>query len=381
MAVKLIHTADVHIGAKLTFLGDKAEEQRAQIRQTFTNLVAAAISEGADLFLIAGDLFDSPFPSAVNIGFVITEIGKLIQAGIWVGIIPGNHDRLEPGSVFTRSDFSQLNATRFKLFNKTGGEAWAIPELELVVYGVPTVHQKTKKSPLTGINLKLAQQGKKGPMDPKYKIGLVHGSLDINQDDTNAPISKSEISKLVLNYLAVGDWHGAMEITQSPHPAWYSGSPEVIHSDQHNSGHYLLVEITESDTKVTPKHIGHRKTKRLEVDLAKYKDINALIKELDSFADPNVILSVSLGGSKNVGMDINLNELTALLSPKFFSVRLTDKSELEITKQQLEQYPPELITGRYIRLLQSKKGKDPEKNRVIDKAIQLGVKLLSKSER
>ncbi len=57
--IRLLHTADVHLGAKFLSLGDKGAAQREQIRASFKKLISLAIAEDVDVVLIAGDLFDA----------------------------------------------------------------------------------------------------------------------------------------------------------------------------------------------------------------------------------------------------------------------------------------------------------------------------------
>jgi DNA repair exonuclease SbcCD nuclease subunit len=51
--LKVLHTADVHLGAKFSGLGHKGASQREQLLVTFRNVVDTAINEKADIVLIA----------------------------------------------------------------------------------------------------------------------------------------------------------------------------------------------------------------------------------------------------------------------------------------------------------------------------------------
>ena len=61
-AVKLIHTADVHLDAPNATLGERAAELRRTVRETFTRVVDMCLERDAQVFIIAGDLFDSRTP-------------------------------------------------------------------------------------------------------------------------------------------------------------------------------------------------------------------------------------------------------------------------------------------------------------------------------
>ena len=115
MTLKLAHVSDVHLGAKLVYLGSKAEDHRNNIKKSFQNAVALAIEKDADIFLIAGDLFDSSLPSKHIQIFALENIKKLIDKGIYVVLISGNHDRREKGSVYDSSIFTEFKSENWSL--------------------------------------------------------------------------------------------------------------------------------------------------------------------------------------------------------------------------------------------------------------------------
>jgi DNA repair exonuclease SbcCD nuclease subunit len=53
--IRLIHTADVHIGRPFRFLGEFGRTVRAQIRETFARVLTLARDRGANVVLISGD--------------------------------------------------------------------------------------------------------------------------------------------------------------------------------------------------------------------------------------------------------------------------------------------------------------------------------------
>ena len=57
-SVKILHCADIHIGAAESFLGARADSRRYETVLTFERIIDTAVSAGADVFAIAGDLID-----------------------------------------------------------------------------------------------------------------------------------------------------------------------------------------------------------------------------------------------------------------------------------------------------------------------------------
>ncbi|HEC65760.1 MAG TPA: DNA repair exonuclease [bacterium] len=388
MGIKILHTSDVHIGAKLSYLGTKSKEQRNQIRKTFENIIQTAIEQKVDLVAISGDLFDNPFPSKVNVNLVRTQFEKLSSANIKVAVIPGNHDYLAPGSVFV-SDQMKFDDSNIHIFNDEKKTEWNIEELGLTVFGVPTVLQKSKKSPLSrvkgsatqampgGSSTSKGDSGSSPELNRRLQVALIHGSVDImRKEEANYPISQEEIDASTFNYIALGDWHSKLEIGKGG-KAWYCGSPELIGSDQKGSGNVLIVEIGDSETKVTPIKVGQREVVQEEIDLGKFKDLAELQKALGQNAGANMVKLVTLTGKKSLSFQVDLEELGEALRQKFFYLKIKDKTALELTKEELEKYPEELLVGRYIKLLRENKELEAD---IVEEAMQLGVRLLSEGD-
>ena len=62
------------------------------------------------------------------------------------------------------------------------------------------------------------------------RVGLAHGSVAnrLPEGDAKNEIAEDRATTANLDYLALGDWHGTMEIAPK---TWYSGTPEPDPSD------------------------------------------------------------------------------------------------------------------------------------------------------
>ena len=87
--MKLFHLSDLHIGKQLHHYNLAAEQ-----RKTLAQIVAFAKSEHPDAILIAGDIYDTPVPSAEAVSVFDAFLSALceIEPQIAVMIIAGNHD-------------------------------------------------------------------------------------------------------------------------------------------------------------------------------------------------------------------------------------------------------------------------------------------------
>lgn len=91
--VTLVLTADNHLGS--TAFGQhprKREERQQRLRRAFQQATDFAIAQGVDLFVQAGDLFDSTTPDEIERSYVAERLAQLKQAGIQAVAIGGVHD-------------------------------------------------------------------------------------------------------------------------------------------------------------------------------------------------------------------------------------------------------------------------------------------------
>jgi exonuclease SbcD len=85
--VRILHTADWHAGRVL-----RGVDRTPEIAQALNEILEIAQSERVDLILVAGDLFDTPNPSADAERAVYEFFLRSGQLGIPSVVIAGNHD-------------------------------------------------------------------------------------------------------------------------------------------------------------------------------------------------------------------------------------------------------------------------------------------------
>ena len=86
--MKILHTADWHLGVKTNGI-DRLEEQKKVLEE----ILSIANFENIDCVLIAGDVFNSSTPSAEAEELFFDTIEKLSSSGDrFVFILAGNHD-------------------------------------------------------------------------------------------------------------------------------------------------------------------------------------------------------------------------------------------------------------------------------------------------
>ncbi|MBE0608005.1 MAG: metallophosphoesterase, partial [Dehalococcoidia bacterium] len=116
--LRIVHTSDVHLGA-YTGSGDgKWAERRTLMEDTFRRVIDLANDVGADALVIAGDFFDNDRVPEETVVFAATEIRRFEGQTF---LLPGNHDPMDPGSLYWRHDMEAI-AKRLTIVREHKGE-------------------------------------------------------------------------------------------------------------------------------------------------------------------------------------------------------------------------------------------------------------------
>ncbi|MCJ7792095.1 MAG: DNA repair exonuclease, partial [Dehalococcoidia bacterium] len=338
--LKILHTADIHLGAKFSGLGNKGASQREQLRTTFKNVIATAINERVNIVLIAGDLFDANQQPQRNIDLVIEQFNLLNQNNIPVCLIPGTHDSLDSSSIYRKVDF-EGKCSNLKFFADENISCKEYPGLDLTVYGKPNLSNRSYISPLKGL---------KPSTSSKFHIAMAHGSFyipeKIAEDDHVFRLEEVKVSGM--DYLALGHWHRIYSCSEKP-PAWYSGPPEWI-PDQTEKGGVLLISLSDSgEVKIEPKMLGLRDYDEVEIDMSEIQDLAKLKVRISEGANQNLVRKATLKGLRDAELIVNPEELETELGEKFFHLSVMDKSHPksgEVTEDE-----ERLIRNRFIKLM------------------------------
>jgi DNA repair exonuclease SbcCD nuclease subunit len=354
--LRLIHTADVHLGARHDDLGEQASAQRERQFAAFRAAVDLALAEKVDLFLVAGDLFDSNVQPRRSVERVGAELKRLVDAKVRTVIIPGTHDVYDRASVYRTYDLAALAGTGpdddFLTVLDPGRPSIHLPTCDVVVYGPVFATKRAPHSPLRDLDAATDQ------VAATWRIGMVHGAIAIpgKTDRDEVVVTTDEIAATHLDYLALGHWHSAQIGKAGAVTYAYSGAPEAVAIDQDRAGKVLLVELNERDgahqVAVEERQVGKTRFERREVDAASLASQPALVDSLRAQGDPDLVLDVRLVGVRPDELDLDTEEIEATLGPDFLKVRVRDGSMAALTEGTLPS--PDTIAGAFIRDLEAK---------------------------
>lgn len=348
--LRLLHTADVHLGARHADLGEQAAAQRERQFAAFKATIDLALAEKVDVVLIAGDLFDSNSQPKRSVERVAAELKRLVENKIRTVIIPGTHDVYDRSSVYRAHDVAGMASG-------VGGDDLVTvltperPEVHLtacdaVIYSHVFETKRAPQSPLADLHVGTDKRA-------TWKIGLLHAAVAIpgKTDRDEVAVTKEEIAASGLDYLALGHWHSTQRGTAGAVTYAYSGAPEPVAVDQDKAGKVLLVSLDnalgQKAVAIEERQVGKTRFEKVEVDAATVGSQPALVERLAAKADKDLVLDVRIVGVKADDLDIDVDEVEGQIKASFLKVRVRDLSLPAMTEGILP--PPDTIAGAFIR--------------------------------
>ncbi|WP_285275164.1 metallophosphoesterase family protein [Halopseudomonas bauzanensis] len=283
---RFLHTADWQIGRQYDRFGPEDGPALAQARLTTVERIAALATELAvDAVLVAGDVFDAQTISDRTVRRLFMALQGF--GGPWI-MLPGNHDAALAESIWSRA--RRLNAIPDNVHVLVSSEPLLLAEQGLAILPAPLTQRQTFND--------LTDWFDHAPTPPQLlRVGLAHGSVQgiLAEDiDSPNPIDPQRATRALLDYLALGDWHGCRQIDDR---TWYSGTPEQDRFKSNGAGQVLDVQINAPGAapQVTPIAIGEFTWLQWHRQLQVASDLDALIEELERVERSSVI-SLTLEG-------------------------------------------------------------------------------------
>lgn len=348
--LRLLHTADVHLGARHADLGEQAAAQRERQFAAFKAAVDLAIAERVDIVLIAGDLFDSNTQPRRSVERVAAELKRLVAARIRTVVIPGTHDVYDRASLYRVHDLATMAGSTVDDDLVTvltpDRPSVHLKACDVVVHGPVFATKRAPYSPLRDLKVTPGEVA-------TWNVGMVHGSLAIpdRTDRDEVVVTRAEIEATGLDYLALGHWHSAQQGKAGSTTYAYSGAPEPVAVTQDGAGKVLLIALDEvagvRSVTVEERTVGRTRFEKLDVDASTLADQPELVKLLAARADPDLVLDIRLTGVRPDELDVSTDEVEDQLKGSFLKVRVRDASVPALTKGNLPS--PDTIPGAFIR--------------------------------
>lgn len=349
--MKIIHTADIHLGSKFTSFPQEIRKQRqAELKATFANMVEYAKNNNVSIIMLCGDIFDSNTPSKKDKEFFYSIIKE--NKDIDFLYLKGNHDILAS----YEETYSNL-----KLFSNE----WESYTYGDVVISGLEIRPLNKTSYYSTLNL-----------DPtKKNIVMLHGQIG---DSLNSDINLKKLQNKNIDYLALGHIHKVSEGKLDNRGKYvYCGCLEGRGFDETKRHGFYLLDIDKYNLKYEFVDFASRTIHEVNVDISPCLNLNEIKNKINSdisFISKD-IYKINLVGELNFDVSFNTQDIKSLLEDKAFYLDVSDKTTRKID---VLKYKNDIsIRGEFVRLVMSKNDlTEVEKNKI----ISLGLKTLDREE-
>ncbi len=299
MSIRILHTADLHLGLRFTRAGYTKRDLRDRLvdqrMKTLGAMVDLANERDCALFVIAGDLFDNP---RVAKGLVRQTAETLARFEGVVAVLPGNHDFAQEDDPLWAPFVDALGEGHHVLRREEPCDltGQAIP---LVLFPGVCGSRHSAENAVGWIPAVLEELALE---DSVRRVGIAHGSLEGLSPDFGSeyfPMTRAELEAIGMDAWLLGHTH-------LRHPdrdrfegerILFPGTPEPDGFDCRHGGHAWIVEISETGA-VSGESVptGVLRFRTVERSVAGEADIAALKAEFASFDAERDLVKLRLTG-------------------------------------------------------------------------------------
>lgn len=277
MKVRILATADIHIGRRPSRLAGAETAARYSCAQMWLNIVDRAIELDVDLVALAGDVVDHENRFFEATGPLEDGLVRLAEAGIPTYAVGGNHDfDVLPKIVDTvGSEWLHLLGRNGR-WEETVVEQDGQPILRIHGWSFPTA--TVASSPLDDYRLKAN--------DSLPTLGLLHADLDARHSDY-APVLRDELLDTKVSAWVLGHVHRPRwEPPRTGPGLLYTGSPQAMDPGETGPHGPWLVELH------GPRRVGAR---QLPMSRVRYENVDVDLANLADRDEVESYLATSVG--------------------------------------------------------------------------------------
>ena len=369
--MRLMHIADLHLGAPMRYLGEAAATRRRERDAGFLKLIDIALKK-ADLLIISGDLFDMHDPDQALAGMVRSQLKRLRSGGVETVLVPGNHDEITYTASTYKDDEWDSCCTIVRCPRPEAVLEKEVAGERVFVCSCAYTGGMTTASDLREL-----------PRVPEGAFGIIalHATVDMDlpgsNEDRAMKASSKDMERAGYSYAALGHIHKGRVWAQGGLTLAYPGIIDPYEFGDGAKGEALLVEV--SDGKVS---IGS-----IPVDgLERYADLEFPVTDLSPEKAAEGILAKAAGAkylkarlTGSVPSAFSAGKVYEALAPHFGFLSIEDDA-LRLDPEELSNMAREnsargIFVARMLKLME--KAGDDEKG-VLDAALKKGLEALRK---
>jgi DNA repair exonuclease SbcCD nuclease subunit len=271
MSIKILATADLHLGRKSSAVPEDSEE--GSTKYTWKRIVDWSIQNNVNILVLSGDIIDQDNRYFEAIGPLQSGFDKLNKNGIAVYLVTGNHDFEVLAEIIQTDRYENVY-----LLGRGGNWEKKIYEgkdgtIQFVGWSFPKKH--FRENPLKGF--------KQLETDPsEVTIGLLHSEAD-TPDSKYGPVEINELKNTTLDAWILGHIHKPSKLNKEKPFIAYPGSPHALSSGEQGVHGPLLLEIEgKNNLRVSQIPLSPTRYENLPVEINPTDDETTLRETLTS---------------------------------------------------------------------------------------------------
>lgn len=274
--MKILCTADVHIGRRPSRLPERIDTAPLSCARSWDAIVDRAISERVDLLLVAGDLVDEKNRYYEAAGPVEAGVRALVEAGIELIAVAGNHDHETLPWLAGR-----FPAEQFRVLG--AGGRWE--RHTVVKNGRAVLHIDGWSFPASVVQTDPLEGHPAHPRDGVPVLGLLHADLD-QTVSRHAPVTLSRLRALPVDFWLLGHIHRAvLRSLAGAAGVLYPGSPQAMDPGEPGLHGPWLLEIDAG---------GGMETRQLPLSTVRYGSVAVSMEGVEGVAEAHQRISAAV---------------------------------------------------------------------------------------
>lgn len=354
--VKVIHSADMHLDAPM----NSSSRHKSELLEDFKALIDLANQKEADILLISGDLFDSPFPTDDCVREAVEILGTC-KSNVFIS--PGNHDYYQKDSVYHKYCFPD------------NVHIFISPEIKCVstdcgadIYGYAFTSGAKKRQPLCRVH-----------NPDRINIFSIHGDLGVPESNY-APLSCADIEMTEADYVALGHIHKSSHVKKAGKTSYaYCGCLSA--KDFGESGQKgVIFGIFEKSHGICHSHFEF-----LPLSTHRYEIVNINITDISTMTElynkltriisreefgKHTSLRLVFKGERSEGIILSQTALDEI-ADKVFELEIDDRTLPKLSEQALENDPT--VRGELYNILKDKLGGSTEEAELARLALRMAL--------
>ncbi len=351
--MKIIHTADVHLGSKMEakLPKDKSDQRKTELRTTFSRLIAFAKESDSKVVLLSGDIFDMDNPYKKDKDFFYSVIRNNPEIDFLY--LRGNHDS---SAVYDDNSLKNL---------KTFSKRWSCYEYgDVNIWGIEMDEENAESLYSTLIT-----------KPDKKNIVMLHGQ--ISDSVGNGLINISRLKFKNIDYLALGHVHKFQTGKIDDRGVYaYCGCLEPRGFDEIGEKGFIQLDTDDiSQFRFTP--FSTRAIYEVDVDVTGAKDIYEVISYIKKQVtlDQKDMYRINLVGTLPFEMGGIAKDVESMMGSNCYFLSVKDKTNKPVDFSSFEK--EKSLAGEFVRQVRASSNLSAEEK---DAIVALGINAIQGKE-